>query len=135
MTDDIKNLELRIKRLERTVFGDKSIKKAKQSPQVKFTNIRAFLNSIYKKLKNGQERLLVVAIFRSGGRPIDKINFKELVELWKKNKKFLGKFDAQYFTRAQEEGWFSPVERSIYKLEKDGIDYFNNIILKRKQKI
>lgn len=130
MTNNMKNLESRVKCLEEEVFGKKSAPSPKQDLAANFNNIRAFLNSTYKQLKSGHERLLAIAIFKSGGRP-DKVYSKELVGLWNRGKKFLGNFDPQYFTRATEKGWLTPLGKGVYKLETTGINYFTDI-LKRK---
>jgi len=122
--DKIENIEFRVKRLEETVFAKAFSPRKKSVTMANFTNIRAFLNFIHKKLKSGQERILAVAIFKSGGRPANIVNSKELVKLWNKNRKFLKEFDPQYFTRAVEKGWLTPMGGGTYKLEADGVNYF-----------
>jgi len=128
----LENLEIRVKRLEEAVFARGLSLKQRPATTANFTNIRAFLNTIYKNLKSGQERILAVAVFKSGGRSANTVNSKELVKLWNKNKKFLKKFDPQYFTRAVEKGWFTPMGGGIYKLEADGINYFVEIQKQKK---
>ena len=122
---DIKQLIVRVEKLEKAVFGNsaqrKKVKVAKGVGESDFSlNKKAFVKR-YAAGKSGPKRFTLLLAYITKGEIGKNTQLNEVKKYWNKTsaKDLLGKFNAFYPNKAQEKGWVDSKEYGTYCLTRE----------------
>jgi hypothetical protein len=89
-------------------------------------NIKAFLGSLPIKDLSGHQMFLAIAAHCAGGNTSNQVNIADIRDKWPKSllKK---KYNAVFYSRAQEENWVDPVRQGIFIVKDNGFQHVDDL--------
>ncbi len=90
-------------------------------------NIRAFLSSLPIKDLSGHQIFLAIATYCASGDTSDQVNIADVRDRWPMSL-LRKKYNTNFYTRAQTEGWVDPVGQGIFIIKDEGLQHLEDLV-------
>lgn len=121
--DEIKEIKLRLTKIENTLFGDgNSVPKTSSSKSLTLPELARA-----KKLENGQQKIAVIVGYHEKIAKTDAITVEIIKAGWKDGK-FSGSYNSALLIRAIKDALVRDNKNGTYDLSQTGEDFFNDIL-------